>query len=188
MGAISPITEIEPGNYRGISDRAYLRVRKPIKNVTRRWVDDNVFVGAIVVYGLRRGYPTGVAERTALLKAVSRRRWPLHYRRVGCRQENLQSWRPRSLNGKETPKPASQRIVAARHRPSGIMLTNRSTERVLAVGTGASSASDLVPVDGVLLRKARSRYKNAQPKHQFLHNILVDLQIGLEFSGTRTHE
>lgn len=64
-----------------------------------------------------------------------------------------QSWRAVALHdGNQAPKSTDERIIAAGHRAAGIELADGTGDGVLAIGASTTTASNFIPVNGIILR------------------------------------
>lgn len=83
------------------------RFEQPIEPIARRWIDENGFVGPVVVGGFRCGYPVRRVEIGILLRIPTRGGGrPGNQSGVRAREGDREPGRVRRLNGDERPKPA----------------------------------------------------------------------------------
>src|ERR1019366_5970857 len=82
-------------------------------------------------------------------------------RRAGC------------LHGVEHPKTTRERVVAASHRPAGVVLADGAADRINAAHARAASVGDLMPVYRVALRVAEGGKQQPQKQYQPSHGCLI---------------
>ena len=136
-------------------------VRQPEEQIARgRWQ-----VQIIRAVGSRHpaaGGPTCRREVRVLLQTPAADILPIHRDRVACMTDVERGRAGRLHHRDERPEPTSKRIIATRHRPAGVVLADGGADGIYPAGAGAATTSDLVPVNGVLLRGADNREQQAE--------------------------
>src|SRR5579859_2559478 len=126
-----------------LSFDANLRILQPIKAIPRRRCYHHLILAA---HDDRRAGadPVGGAEVGILLQVeAGGRRGPGDDDRVGAGGNDGQQRRAGGLHGRnEAPETARERVIAAGHRPAGVMLADGAADDVLAVAAGTAATRD----------------------------------------------
>src|SRR5215472_12236193 len=70
-------------------------------------------------------------------------------------------------DGVERPESASDRVIAAAHRPTRVVLADGAAERILPVGAGAAATTNFIPINRVALRVKDDGWKQNAKQGEF---------------------
>jgi len=129
-----------------------LRLLESEKQIPRRRSDGDAVRAVAGRDGIAAGDPAPASHAGILLQRVSARVRPGNLDAIWCDKRDGQVRQAGGLHhGNQRPEPAGERIIAAGHRPAGIMLSDGAADLIRAAGARAAAAGDFIPVNGVLL-------------------------------------
>src|SRR5215471_7037592 len=67
----------------------------------------------------------------------------------------------------ERPESACDRVIAAAHRPTRVVLADGAAERILAVGAGSAATTYFIPINRVALRVKDDGWKQNAKQGKF---------------------
>src|SRR5215469_9333351 len=70
-------------------------------------------------------------------------------------------------DGVERPESASDRVIAAAHRPTRVVLADGAAERILAVGARAAATTNFIPINRVVSRVEDDGWKQNAKQGKF---------------------